>query len=111
MSMVYPLQVIISSDHNFAEAYNSHVNSVVYASKCITPTEAEEYLDQGVNFDRVIIANGEGESLLPKMGDVNNWNDDFMPRISRVNFAEGSPEAVTQIHSELVNSVFEQGMG
>jgi len=109
--MVYPLQVIISSDHHFAEAYNSHVNSVVYASKCITPNEAEEYLDKGVKFDRVIITNGEGEALLPKMGDLKNWNDDFMPRISRVNFVGGSSDAVTQIHSELVDSVFEQGMG
>lgn len=89
---------MITSKRSLALKYNEHLASSYLISQCITPEDAAELLERGAVFNELVLVDGEGEELLPKIGDVRNWDDETMPYIRRLSLGSDEDEDVRKIH-------------
>lgn len=111
MSVLYPLKPVVTTNTLLARKYNDDVRSAFLISACMTAQQAMELLDQGAQFDSVVLVNGEGEDVAARLGDPRVWSAETMPGIERLSLARDAEHTVAEIHRLLQRNMLVAGMG
>ena len=108
---IYPLTPVIFNHPQFMEAYNAHPDSATRMTACLTPEDFDLLISQNLVFDKVVLVNGQGNELVGKLGDIDTWDDEFMPKIESFEFHGSIADAISNLHELIEGDPMEYGMG
>ena len=111
MMQPYPLNPVVTSDPSLTSKYNAHPASDNLISACLSPDRVEQLLKEGAQFETMVFINGEGEALINQIGDVEHWDNEFMPRIERLKITTDPSADTETIHRAITGDPSDKGMG
>lgn len=97
MAKTYPLNPVVSSNTVLASNYNGSMESAAMMSECLTPHQLAELVESGARFRSIVLVNGEGKSVLSKLGDPQRWDPETLPRVKTVWLNPHAREAVAEL--------------
>jgi hypothetical protein len=103
MSERYPLNPVVSSNTVLAANFNRSLASATVMSECLTPHQLLDLIDRGARFQSIVLVNGEGKTLLQKIGDPRQWDEERMPKIKSVWLNPHAEQAVEELCSAIGN--------
>ena len=92
-------------------AYNAHPDSVTNMTACLTPEEFDALVSKNLAFNKIVIVNGQGSDVMSKIGQADNWDDEFMPKVETFKFNGSIQNAISAVHALIEEDPMEYGMG
>jgi hypothetical protein len=78
---------------------------------CLTPEEFDSLIAKDRAFEKVVLVNGQGADLVGKLGDVDQWDNEFLPTIESFEFRGSIADAISSLHALIDGDPLEYGMG
>lgn len=111
MRQLYPLNPVIMNNEIIKHAYNGHFDATCLMSEGLSVEQACELIQNGAQFDKVVLVNGEGQELIPLVGNQLNWDDEQMPEFLSVTVDTQTGNFVKTLCDKLKQSNSMMGMG